>query len=172
MPPYFCLTLTVASKSLRRDDLLTIAMWNVSNLQGKFANTYDWSSSFTDHEDVFSRISLALFTHGKSKVFTRKASFAFHLVKDNAKHDMQDYHVVEYKEIEDHNSRFELEESNTNQEKWKPQYSKSVWYSFDDSDGKGKTKVFTRKASHGFIPLRYHRDKPIESELTNTYVMC
>ncbi|KAM7249711.1 hypothetical protein ACFE04_021511 [Oxalis oulophora] len=136
MPPYFCLTLTVASKTVRRDDLVSSwattcatiysrlkqvgdvantyvlsAMWNVSNLQGKISK--DWSSSFTDHEDVFSRISLALFTH-----------------------------------------RFELDKSNTNREKWKPQNANSVWFSFDDYDGKGKTKVFTRKASHGLIPLR------------------
>ncbi|KAM7249663.1 hypothetical protein ACFE04_026775 [Oxalis oulophora] len=150
MPPYFCLTLTVASKSLRPDDLVSswaTASAKIHSRLKKYAikragrmtfltclSFLDFTG-FTDHEDVFSRISLALFTHGKIKVFTRKASYGFHLVKGKIK-------------------RFELEESNTDREKWKPQYATSVWFSFDDSDGKGKTKVFTRKASHGFIPLR------------------
>ncbi|KAM7268005.1 hypothetical protein ACFE04_010171 [Oxalis oulophora] len=41
---------------------------------------------------------------GKSKVLTRKASHGFHLVKGKSRHDMEDYHVAEYRITEDHPS--------------------------------------------------------------------
>ncbi|KAM7254364.1 hypothetical protein ACFE04_021504 [Oxalis oulophora] len=103
MPPYFCLTLTVASKTLRGDDLanswattcatiysrlkkvgdvantyVLSVMWNVSNLQGKISK--DWSSkglfkfSFDDSD-------------GKGKIVSlHSQSVSFHLVKGKAKH--------------------------------------------------------------------------------------